>query len=500
MGFVPEEKAATTPSPSEQEQKLVPVLHGFGNFAIALSTICILSGGITSFPVGLSSVGGGAIGLGWPLGCLMALAMALTMAEVASAFPKSGGPYQWAAVLGGNGWGWVAGCFNLAGLVTALAAVNVGVCQFVVGSMSRILGYAPSSVPPEALGVAVILMTVSQAFINHWGMRLTSWLTNTSGILIVVVTLGLTAALLTFPVLQGRTPDFSRLLTFGNYSGSAGGNVWPPAENVAWLFALGLLLPAYALTGFDASAQTAEETFEPERNVPRGIVRAVLVSGAAGWLMLSAIVLAAPDLNAAAAAGDQSFFYVIRLATPDWLHGAIYTGIVAIQYVCGLATLTAASRLTWAFGRDHGLPCSRYLRRIGTHHTPSVAIWTICVVVIVFALFVPYTTIAAVCAVFLYIAYALPTACGLLTHGRWPQTGPWHLGRWYRPLAGASVLTCIVLLVLAMQPPNDIAAWVVGAMMVGQVGLWFGWVRTRFRQADPDAPPPPEFRRPGSQS
>src|SRR5207237_6537206 len=115
------------------------------------------------------------------------LTVALTMAEVASAFPRAGGPYQWAAVLGGNGWGWVAGCFNLAGLVTVLAAVNVGTCQFLINSMSRQLGYDPATLHPLILGTAVVGMTISQAFINHWGMRLTSWLTNTSGVLIVVV-------------------------------------------------------------------------------------------------------------------------------------------------------------------------------------------------------------------------------------------------------------------------------------------------------------------------
>src|SRR3954470_13987048 len=105
------------------KQELARRMSGFSNFAISLSIICILAGGLTSFSVGLCSAGGASIGLGWPLGCLFSLVVALTMAEVASAFPLAGGPYQWAAELGGVGWGWVTGCFNLAGLVTVLAAV-----------------------------------------------------------------------------------------------------------------------------------------------------------------------------------------------------------------------------------------------------------------------------------------------------------------------------------------------------------------------------------------
>src|SRR5262245_27353958 len=96
----PAEGLGTPPQPqpwpvAKTQQDLVRVLHGFGNYAVAMSTICILAGGITSFYVGLSSVGGASIGLGWPVGCLFALVVALTMAEVASAFPRAGGPYEW---------------------------------------------------------------------------------------------------------------------------------------------------------------------------------------------------------------------------------------------------------------------------------------------------------------------------------------------------------------------------------------------------------------------
>src|SRR5215471_3897620 len=106
-------------------QELSRRLDAFSNFAISLSIICILSGGVTSFHLGLCGVGGASIGLGWPLVCLFALAIAATMAQVASAFPTAGGLYHWAALLGGRGWGWATAWFNLLGLITVLAAINV---------------------------------------------------------------------------------------------------------------------------------------------------------------------------------------------------------------------------------------------------------------------------------------------------------------------------------------------------------------------------------------
>ncbi len=120
-------------------------MSGFSNLAISMSVICILAGGVTSFHVGLCSVGGAAIGLGWPLGCLFALIVAATMGQVASAFPTAGGLYHWAAILGGRGWGWTTAWFNLAGLITVLAAINVGAYEFVASALGPWLGYDPQS-------------------------------------------------------------------------------------------------------------------------------------------------------------------------------------------------------------------------------------------------------------------------------------------------------------------------------------------------------------------
>src|SRR5215813_10280005 len=129
-------------------QELARRMSGFSNFAVSLSIICILAGGITSFHLGLFSVGGAAIGIGWPLSCLFSLAVAATMAHIASAFPTAGGLYHWSAILGGRGWGWGTAWFNLAGLVTVLAAINVGLYQFLLGALAPDLGIDPSRWSP----------------------------------------------------------------------------------------------------------------------------------------------------------------------------------------------------------------------------------------------------------------------------------------------------------------------------------------------------------------
>ena len=50
--------------------------------------------------------------------------------------------------------------------------------------------------------------------------------------------------------------------------------------------------------------------------------------------------------------------------------------------------------------------------------------------------------------------------------------GPWSLGRWYKPFAGAAVAGCTALLVIGIQPPNQLALWIVGGLALA---LALGW-------------------------
>ena len=454
-------------------------MGAFSNFALSFSIICILAGGVTSFHLGYCGVGGASIGLGWPLGCLFALAVAMTMAQVASAFPTAGGLYHWAAILGGRGWGWTVAWLNLAGLIAALAAIDVGAFAFARGWLASMIEdgpIAPASPTVQAIGLAAIL--ASQAVLNHIGVRLTSRLTDLSGYLILLVAAILTVSMLAFA--PGLDP--TRLVTFANFSGEAGGGVWPESSSLARLFALGLLLPLYTMTGFDASAHAAEETVGAAANVPRGIVRSVLVSGLAGWAMLAAVVMAVPDPAAVAARGDGAFPFALTVVLPRWVCAALGVGIAAAMYGCGLGALMSASRMAYAFARDGGLPFSATLRRVGPTRAPAAAIWAVAGAAWLFTLWTPaYATITAVCVIFLYLSYVVPTALGAIAYGRaWRRMGPWDLGPWYRPLAFVSVLGCGALVAIGVQPPNERAAVALMGMLALLIVGWFGVERRRF--------------------
>lgn len=452
-------------------QELLRRLGGFSNFAISLSIICILAGGITSFSQGFCGIGGAAIGIGWPFVCLISLAVAATMGQVASAFPTAGGLYHWATILGGRGWGWVTAWFNLVGLITVLAAINTGTIDFAAGW----LGWKPG---PWEKVAAVAMITVAQAIFNHFGIRLTSLLTDFSGWWILSIAVVLTFSLF----LCVKELELGRLVTFANFSGPAGGDVLPQTDSKTLLFGLGFLLPAYTLTGFDASAHVAEETVNAAREVPRAIVRSVWVSGLFGWVMLIAAVLAMPNLADAAAQGTNAFVWTMQQLFPEWWATILFVGVSLAHFLCGLATITSASRMVYAFARDGGLPFSTIWKHVDERRrSPVAAVWLTTVLAIVVVAAIPYAAIAAICAVLLYVSYVLPTALGIFAYGKtWTSFGPWSLGRWYRPLAAISVLGCLGLLVIGMLPPNQIAAPILCGFVLALLIIWFGYARKHF--------------------
>jgi hypothetical protein len=139
--------------------------------------------------------------------------------------------------------------------------------------------------------------------------------------------------------------------------------------------------------------------------------------------------------------------------------------------------------MAFAVARDGGLPLSRWVRWVSpTFQTPPVAIWGVSLAALLFTIYTPvYSTITAACVIFLYVSYVVPTAIGMLAHGRWwTKFGPWQLGAWFKPLGALSVVGCISLIIIGMQPPNEKALVVVGGMVALLTGLWFARVRHTF--------------------
>jgi amino acid transporter len=196
-----------------------------------------------------------------------------------------------------------------------------------------------------------------------------------------------------------------------------------------------------------------------------------------------AVVLAIPDMDAAVAQGGNAFYWTVDRVLPKPLAVILLSAIAVAQYICGLATVTSASRMIYAFARDGGLPFSRLLRRVSAaQQTPDAAIWTAALLSVAFTVFTPvYSTITTVCVIFLYISYVIPTFLGLRAYGtKWTVMGPWTLGRWYRPLAIICILGGVGIYLIGIQPPNDKALWITIGACVVLAAIWFAHTRRTF--------------------
>jgi len=459
-------------------QELKRRMSGFSNFAISFSVICILAGGITSLQLGTSAVGGAAAGIAWPIGVMFALMVALGMAQVASAYPTAGGLYHWSSILGGKGWGWATAWFNLLGLVFVTAAVNVGSYTLFTRLILPLFGVdlAKLTVIHQIVGVTII--TATHALFNHLGIRITTALTDFSGYLIFLVSIVLTVAMLCC----APTHDFSRLFHFTNFSGEAGGGVWPASQNGAYMLLLAMLWPIYTITGFDASAHTSEETVNAAINVPKGMLRSVYLSGIFGFVMVASFIVALPELGDGVKQGDNLFFWLMERVIPGWLKVPLEIGIVVANYLCGLACVTSASRMTYAFARDGGLPA--FLKKVSpSHGVPVAAIWVAAAAAVVSTLYAPaYTTLTVACVILLYISYVMPTLVGIFTYGKtWTRMGTFNLGPTLYRLTGViSVLGVLALIYAGIQPPNEKALPVIAVTSVLLLAVWHLGVKKRF--------------------
>jgi amino acid transporter len=468
-------------------QELSRSMSKFSNFAISFSIICILSGGINSFAQAIGSVGGAGAGIGWIVGCAVSGMFALAMAQIASAFPTAGGLYHWASILGGRFWGWLTAWLNLLGLITVLGAINIGTAYFFAGTFGSLIGFTGTD---GEVVTFVAIITIVQALFNHLGIKVTTMLTDISGYLIFATTALLVLACLYF----APSLDVSRLWTFTNFSGPAGGDVFPQSDNMGYLFLLCLLLPVYTITGYDASAHTSEETKNAAVSVPRGIVTAVFWSSLIGWIMLCSITLAIPDLQAAAGQGWNMFFATMDAILPSGLKTLIYLGIFVAQFLCGLATVTSASRMLFAFSRDDGMPVgSKALASVSPkYRTPVNAIWTataLCILYVLLAMSIKvgetsiYVIVVNSTLVFLFLSFTIPLLAALFAYGtaKWPAPGPWAMSAGvYKLVTLLSVVGMGVILFIAVAPPNERVLYVVLGFIALALVLWFAVENRRF--------------------
>ncbi|WP_411073606.1 amino acid permease [Streptomyces sp. cmx-4-7] len=445
-------------TPSEEErlaelgitQTLDRSMSGKQNFAVSFTIISILSGCLTMYGFGMNAGGPALIMWGWAFVGLMTLFVGLSMAEVCSSYPTSAGLYFWAHKLAPRrsapAWAWFTGWFNTLGQVAVTAGIDFGAASFLNAYLNLEFGYAAT---PGHTIVLFGLILLLHAVVNTFRVRIVGFFNTVSvwwHLIGVVVIVG---ALLVVPD-RHQSPGF----VFTEFVNNTG---WGSAVYVALI---GLLMAQYTFTGYDASAHMTEETKNASVEGPKGIVRSILVSWVAGFVLLFGLTFAIQSYTGALESGTgvppaQIFLDALGASTGKLM----LLIVIGAQLFCGMASVTANSRMIYAFSRDGALPFSTVWHKLnpGTR-TPTNAVWLAAGGAFVLGLpylfnSTAYAAVTSIATIGLYIAYVIPTFLRL-RQGELFQRGPWHLGRWSKPVGVLAVAWVAVITVLFMLPQS----------------------------------------------
>ncbi|MGW4649550.1 amino acid permease [Kitasatospora sp. NPDC004289] len=456
-------------------QELARSMSGFANFAVSFSIVSILSGCLTLYGFGLNTGGPALITWGWPLVGLMTLCVALSMAEICSSYPTAGGLYYWAAKLArrnGAAASWFTGYFNFMGQVAVTAGVDFGAAFFTNAFLDLQWGYAATTEHTMVLFAVILLL---HGLLNTRGVKLVALL-NTVSVWWHVA--GVTVIVGALVLLPSEHASASFVFTkFVNNTGFSSG---------FYVAMLGLLLAQYTLTGYDASAHMTEETRDAARSGPKGIVNSVLVSLVAGWVLLLGLTFAITNYEGVTgtSTGVPPAQIFLDALGPTGAKLLLLI-VIGAQFFCGMASVTANSRMIYAFSRDGALPGSRIWHRINPRtQTPTAAVWLATGGAFLLGAqnlwnATAYAAVTSISVIGLYIAYVVPVFLRL-RQGDAFERGPWHLGRWSKLIGSVAVGWTALISVLFMLPtvsPVTAANFnytpVAVAVVLGFAGIWW---------------------------
>lgn len=453
-------------------QELFRSMGGFSNFAISFSIISILTGAVTLYGYGLEMGGPLQMTLGWPLATFFTLTVAASMAELCSAYPTSGAMYHWASALGGPATGWFVAWLNIIGLIAAQAGINYSCAQF-------ILPFLDIAATPANTFLMFAFTLLVQGALNHYGVGLVARLNDLS----VVIHIAGVALIVGCVFLLAPTQPASFLLEAVNSNG---------ISPYPWAFLLGLLQAQWTYTGFDASAHMAEETSDPRRTAPWGIVLSVAVAGVSGYALILALTLgirSIPEvLGAKDAAGNSipAAIAILQTALGAKLGNTMAALASMAMWFCGLSCVTSASRAVFSLARDNGMPFAGLFRRVDTKHgTPGPAIWAIVAAsaaVMAWTGIIPIVT--SLSTVALYLAYVVPIILGYRARAGgadWTRMAVWRLGKWGPMTNLAAIAYGMGACVILIMPPNHLAGQTLAGVTLMLALVYFGSVRARFR-------------------
>ncbi|XP_027097759.1 amino-acid permease BAT1 homolog isoform X2 [Coffea arabica] len=446
------------------KQELKRDLSVFSNFAFSFSIISVLTGVTTLYNTGLNFGGPVSLVYGWIIAGCFTMVVGLSMAEICSSYPTSGGLYYWSAKLAGPSWApfasWITGWFNIVGQWAVTTSVDFSLAQLIrviillsTGGTSG-GGYEASKYVVIAIHAAILL---SHAVLNSLPI---SWLSFFGQLAAAWNVLGVFILMIVIPTVATERASAKFVFTHFNTENGAGVN------SKLYIFILGLLMSQYTLTGYDASAHMSEETKSADKNGPKGIISSIGISIIVGWGYILGITfsvtnipnLLSKDNDAGGYAIAEIFYQVFKSRYGSGAGGIVCLCIVAVAiFFCGMSSITSNSRMAYAFSRDGAMPLSSLWHKVNKQDVPINAVWLSAFIAFCMALtslgsLVAFQAMVSIATIGLYIAYALPIFFRVTLARKSFTPGPFNLGSFGVLVGWIAVLWVATISVLFSLP------------------------------------------------
>ncbi|KAJ5549790.1 hypothetical protein N7461_004488 [Penicillium sp. DV-2018c] len=455
-------KKLSTPSPTSslpQDHEKGTVedieLEGLGYTQVlrrnrSVLTLLFQSLAIGAVPYGegsalLSAIYGGgqlSIFIGWILVCLLDQCVAFSLAELASRYPTSAGPYYWSFQLSRGGkttisfitaWLWLIGNW------TITLSVNFGFASILSSTISL---YHPEWVATNwqlllifygICFVSLSLTTFANRHLPNIDICCAAWTALTIFIILLAISI------------NPQTPRHSAAYTLAHYDKSFAG--WGN-----FTFFIGLLPVAYTFSAIGMISSMAEEVVDAAVKVPKAIALSVPVGGIAGLFFILPICATMPPLEEVInfAPGGQALPYIFYRVMGSQAGGlGLISLVLVINIFCSISITVAASRATWAVSRDGAVPLSRLWSQV--HPTWGVPVYALLLLTGIQMLLglinlgssSAFTAFASVGVIALAAAYAIPIFLSLSNGRTEVHKAPWNCGRLVGTFANVIALSWI---------------------------------------------------------